>query len=352
MRRLVLLATALSGLSLAAGTYQLRVPYRVFEPLGSTVASAVTMPDLSEAYVFDGNTLSQQELLDALNAGTRIADTAFIAKVKFENAGCIYKAEFKYSGEPASTVWPLYIACIWGDGIESVFISPVAQAAEMALKDLVVPVNLGDTEELSKNKSTFSREWHDPAVASATEPAVWYLVHAGGELFTLRPWMAGGGTDTADVPPDLVEGITDFSEFVRLESPEPTTISDADYRKYFIVNAYTLPGPSGLTRIKFSAALNPIKAQLEKSAASFAAGFSSFAAGETEGVTFDTLPGLYYTVRFGSRLGALELPTEPGFRKLAVGSSTELPLPRPQAAEGEPDAAFYKLVISAEESAR
>ena len=352
MKGLVLLATALSGLSLAAGTYQLRVPYRVFEPLGSTVASAVTMPNSSEAYVFDGNTLSQQELLDALNAGTRIADTAFIAKVTFEDDGCIYTATFKYSGEPACTVWPLYIACVWGDGIESVFISPVAQATEMALKHLVMPVNLGDTEELSKNKPTFSREWHDPAVASATDPAVWYLVHAGGELLTLRPWKIGGAADKTEVPSDLVEGITDFSEFVRLESPEPTAISDADYRKYFFVNAIAKPGPSGLTMIYFGATLDESKVQLEKSAASFAAGFSSFAAGETEGVTFDTLPGLYYTVRFGSRPDSLELPAEPGFRKLAVGSSTELPLPRPQAAEGEPDAAFYRLVISAEEGAK
>ena len=109
---------------------------------------------------------------------------------------------------------------------------------------------------------------------------------------------------------------------------------------------------TGTTTLRYGATLDESKVEIEKAAASFAAGFAAFAAGEAEGVTLDTQPGLYYTVRFGSRLGALELPTEPGFRKLAIGSSTELPLPRPQAAEGEPDAAFYRLVISAEEGVK
>lgn len=352
MRGFVFLAAALSGLSLAAGTYRLRVPYRVFEPLGSAVAPAVTMPDNTKVYVFDGNKVSQQELLIALNAGKAVSEMQHVAEVAFEDDGCIYNAEFTYTGEPAGTAWPLYIACVWGNGIDSVFISPVAMAAEMAMAGVALPVTIGDSEELSKNTPSASLAWRDPADPATSDPSVWYLVR-DGEMLTLRPWKVGGGTGETEVPSELVEGVKDFAELVRVESPEATAISDDDYRKYFMLSTSAQKNDlSGTTTLRYGATLDPDKVQIEKSAASFAAGFSAFAAGETEGVTLDTLPGLYYTVRFGSQLGALELPAEPGFRKLALGSSTELPLPRPKAAEGEPDAAFYRLVISAEESAK
>ena len=355
MKGLVLLAAALSGLSLAAGTYRLRVPYQVFEPLGLDFSPHMTVPINTTAYVFDGNKVSQQELLTALNAGRKVQEMQPVAEVVFEDDGCIYNAEFTYDSGPSGTVWPLYIAFGRRDrenGSESVYISPVAMAAEMAMKGVALPVTIGDCEELSMNRPSLSLAWRDPADPATVDPAVWYFIR-GGLVLTLRPWKVGGGTGETELPSELVEGVKDFRELVRVETPNVTAISDDDYRKYFTLSASAQKNDlSGKTKLLYGATLDPDKVQLEKSAASFAAGFSAFAAGETEGVTLDTLPGLYYTVRFGSQLGALELPAEPGFRKLALGTSTELPLPRPKAAEGEPDAAFYKLVISAEERAK
>ena len=171
--------------------------------------------DNEKVYLFDANVCSPSNLVENAKGGAPLVGQSYILAKAMTDGVIAAGDEFPYDVEAVGVVWNAYMATeLERNGKRYVYVSPEVE---------VMGLDLGFTADIAfNNQAEYSGSVRDSE--SHVGPG-WYEV--GTMYDEICP---GKGTAEAEV--SAADGNAAISR-VRVVTPDPAIVSDADYAKYF-----------------------------------------------------------------------------------------------------------------------
>ena len=275
--------------------------------------------DNEKVYLFDANVCSPNNLVENAKGGAPLVGQSYILAKVMTDGVIVAGDVFPYNVEAVGVVWNAYMATeLERNGKRYVYVSPEVE---------VMGLDLGFTADIAfNNQAEYSGSVRDSE--SHVGPG-WYEV--GTAHAEICPGKGASGTEVSAADGDAAIGR------VKVVTPDPAIVSDADYAKYFKLTVE----PSTAGRYFVRAELDAEAIDLDKTVESFAARLADLAkkGGTTVTVEIECKPGLAYRV-----LSAIAVDgkyAEGETTPLATGTKTEVKVAVP-----EGDKAFFRIGVT------